>query len=138
MKKAMILIILLSLIAVVLNAQDFTLLSNEPSSGDGVKAFWDFFTWIEVGALCTAAGLALGLAFTYDNQGDRLPSLIIGGSIGLGSALTISLLSSSGDSTGEVIGGHIIPVLLGVPLGIIAIPVAFLVLCYGVVVGVVR
>jgi hypothetical protein len=123
MKRLTILIVLVSLIAaVVSNADDFTLLKY---GADSVQDFSDFFTWIEVGALCTGAGFALGLAVTYENP-DYITPLVLG-SVGLGTGLTISLVSSSGDSIGEVIFGHIFPVLIGAAAFIIVAPVMVMV-----------
>jgi len=47
---------------------------------------------------------------------------IVGGSIGLGTALTASLLSSAGLNTSDVIFFRVVPVLLGAPAGFILLP----------------
>lgn len=124
MKRLTMLIVLVSLIAVVSNAEDFSLLSNEPGPPtNGGQNFSDFLTWLVAGSLCAGAGLLLAISTTTDTSGDRLPGVIIGGSIGLGTAMTISLLSSSGLTTNQIIGFRVVPVLLGAPVAIIVVPV---------------
>ncbi len=130
MKRLMILTILASLIAVASNAEDFALLSNEPSSPvDGTQTARDFFSRLLVSSFCTGTGLLLGILAS--DQDNRLPAVIIGGSIGLGSALTISLLSSSGHTGSEVIGLHIVPALFGAATAIIVVPLALVAYLFG-------
>jgi small nuclear ribonucleoprotein (snRNP)-like protein len=108
---------------VVSKAEDFTLLANEPGSPvDGAQTARDFFSRLVVSSFCTGTGLLLGILAANDQE--RLPAVIIGGSIGLGTALTISLLSSSGHTASEVIGLHIVPALIGAAAAIIVVPVA--------------
>ena len=121
MRRLTMLIVLFSLIAVVSNASDFTLLSREE---DAVRAFLDFSTWIVASSLLTGTGALLGLLATSDQE-NSLAGVIVGGSIGFGTALTISLLSSSGESTSEKVLGHVVPVVIGVPAAIIVIPAVF-------------
>ena len=123
MKRLAILVFMaLSLIAAVSNAEDFTytLLSNNPSPLYKAQNFWDFSTWFAVSVLCTGSGVLMGLlADTEENS----RGFIVGGSIGLGTALTASLLSSAGLNTSDVIFFRVVPVLLGAPAGVILLPV---------------
>jgi hypothetical protein len=124
MKRLIILVILISLIAVVSNAADFMLLANEPSSS-GSQNFSDFGTWFLVGSFCTGAGLLFGMVAAGD-QNDRFPAVVIGTSLGFGTAMTVALMSSSGLSINEQVGFRLIPVVLGAAVAIIVVPVAIL------------
>jgi hypothetical protein len=122
MKRLTILIVLISLIAIVSNAEDFNLLADATSLPSSNQNFSDFSTWFLAGALCTGAGLLVGLVAS--EQGDPLPGVIIGTGLGLGTALTISLSSSSGLSVNEQVGFRLVPVVLGAALSIIIVPAA--------------
>jgi hypothetical protein len=125
MKRLTILAIMISLIAVVSNAEDFNLLENEPSSpAGGGQNFCDFAMWLGAGSLCVGTGLVLGIVAVGDQDQNRLPAVIIGSSLGLGTAMTISLLSSSGLTTNEVISFRVVPVVLGGFAAIVVVPVA--------------